>query len=84
MVVMTDTATVTSKKMVTIPARIRKKYGLHEGRKVRFVELEGNLVLVPVMTLKELHGIGREHIGALKEAVKELDQEHRLEATADA
>jgi AbrB family looped-hinge helix DNA binding protein len=81
-VALTDIATVTSKKMVTIPARIRKKYGLHEGRKVRFVEVDGNLVLVPVLSLRELHGFGREHLDELKEAARELDTEHREEGKA--
>ena len=35
-----ETATVTSKSMVTIPVRIRQKYGIREGMKVEFVELE--------------------------------------------
>jgi AbrB family looped-hinge helix DNA binding protein len=83
MVVMGDTVTVTSKKMVTIPARIMKGYGLHEGSKVRFVEVGGNLLFVPVLSLKELHGIGKAHSKQLIEGARELEGERRAEAEAD-
>lgn len=79
MVSMGDVATTTSKKMVAIPARIRKKYGLKEGRKVRFVEIGGGLFIVPILTLKELDGVGRKHARALVEGIKEPDLEHRAE-----
>ena len=34
-----ETATVTSKSMVTIPDKIRQKYGIKEGMRVEFVEM---------------------------------------------
>lgn len=34
-------ATVTSRSMVTIPSKIRKKYGLKQGSKIGFIEIEG-------------------------------------------
>jgi AbrB family looped-hinge helix DNA binding protein len=83
MVALGDIATVTSKKMVTIPARIMKQYGLHQGSKVRFVEVDGNLLLVPVLSLKEFHGMGREHAKELVEGARELEREHRAEAKRD-
>jgi len=43
---MTETATVTSKSMINIPASIRKKYGIKEGDRVVFVETEKGLTLV--------------------------------------
>lgn len=76
---MTETATVTSKSMVNIPASIRKKYGIKEGGKVVFLETDHGLVLLPVPTLKELFGSGRAHKDDLIRAVKELEEEHRRE-----
>ncbi len=35
---MAETATVTSKSMVNLPSKIRKKYGLSAGSKVVFIE----------------------------------------------
>ena len=56
---MNEIATVTSKSMVTIPAKIRRKYGIKEGMKVEFVELEDTVLTVPLKTLKELKGAGK-------------------------
>ena len=58
---MTETATVTSKSMIKIPAGIRKKYGVKEGDKVAFIETDRGLVLMRVPPLKELFGSGRAH-----------------------
>jgi AbrB family looped-hinge helix DNA binding protein len=83
MVTMGEVATITSKKMVTIPAKIMKRYGLSQGQKVSFVEVDGAIMLVPVLSLKELHGFGKEHAKELIEAVRELGREHREEARKD-
>ncbi len=80
MVRMGQVATVTSKSMVTIPSKVRRKYDLRQGSKVEFVEIEGGLFLVPVKTLRELRGAGREKSNLLIEAVRELEAEHREEA----
>jgi len=78
--VMTETATVTSKSMINIPASIRKKYGIREGDKVVFVETDQGVMLIRVPPLDELFGSGREHKDKLIRGVKELEAEHRREA----
>ena len=80
MVAMADVSTVTSKKMVTLPARIRRKYGLSQGRKVRFVEVDGGLLLVPILSMKELDGVARDRSKAVIEGARELVREHLREA----
>ena len=77
---MTQTATVTSKRMVTIPSAIRRKYGIKQGTKVQFVETDGAIVLVPVKTLSEMSGMDKAHAKLLTEGIRELDREHRKEA----
>ncbi len=79
---MGQVATVTSKSMVTIPARIRKRYGINEGSKVEFVESGESVLLVPLKSLKELRGALREHEKLLRRAFRELEKEHREEARA--
>ncbi|MBI2183981.1 MAG: AbrB/MazE/SpoVT family DNA-binding domain-containing protein [Thaumarchaeota archaeon] len=79
MVAMGQVATVTSKSMVTVPSKIRKKYGLRQGSKVEFVEVEEGLFLVPLKTLRELRGAAKEKSSLLVEAVRELNREHREE-----
>ncbi len=73
-------ATVTSKSMVTIPSRIRRKYGLRQGSKVEFVEVEEGLFLVPLKSLRELRGAAKQKSDLLVSAVRELEKEHREEA----
>jgi len=77
---MTETATVTSKSMITIPSSLRRKYGIKDGDKVQFVEVDGAIMMIPVKSLAEMHGMFREHAKALLEGVRELDREHRKEA----
>jgi len=77
---MVETATVTSKSMVTIPSSIRRKYGFVEGSKVQFVELDGAVIIIPVKTLREMHGMDKNHASLLIEGIRELNHEHRKEA----
>lgn len=75
-----ETATVTSKSMVTIPSSIRRRYGIKEGSKIEFVEVDGAIVMIPVKKLAEMHGMDRAHAKILVEGVRELNREHRKEA----
>jgi AbrB family looped-hinge helix DNA binding protein len=77
---MTETATVTSKSMITIPSSLRRKYGIKNGDKVQFVEVDGAIMMIPVKSLTEMHGMFREHAKDLIKGVRELDREHRKEA----
>lgn len=80
MVLMNETATVTSKSMVTIPSRIRRKYGIKDGDKVEFVELDGSILLIPLKSLKELRGVDAKHRRLVIQGIKELERERRREA----
>lgn len=77
---MPEVATVTSRSMINIPARIRRKYGLQEGSKVVFVDSESGIRLVPVPSLSQLFGIDKKKHNALLEGIRELELEHRREA----
>jgi AbrB family looped-hinge helix DNA binding protein len=77
---MVEVGTVTSKSMVTIPARIREKYGFREGRKVLFIEQDGAVLMIPALSLGEMRGLGAAHADLIIEGIKELDTEHRREA----
>ncbi|QQG49283.1 MAG: AbrB/MazE/SpoVT family DNA-binding domain-containing protein [archaeon] len=81
--VVTDTATITSKSMVNIPASLRRKYALKEGTKVAFVEYEGAILLVPLLSPSELFGIDRDHKDEIVKAVRGLESERRREAGKD-
>lgn len=77
---MPETATVTSKSMVNIPARLRARYKIKPGSKIVFVEKGSEIILVPVPTLDALFGIDKDHSQALREGVRELNVERRREA----
>ncbi len=78
--VMAETATVTSKSMVNLPSKIRKKYGLTPGSKVVFIESDSGILMIPVPPIMKLFGADREHKTALIEAIRELTEEHRRES----
>jgi AbrB family looped-hinge helix DNA binding protein len=77
---LTETATVTSKSMINIPASTRKKYGIKEGDKIIFLDTDQGPLLLRVPPLMELFGSGREHKDKLIRMIKELEEEHRKEA----
>jgi AbrB family looped-hinge helix DNA binding protein len=81
---LSETATVTSKSMVNIPAKIRKKYSIKQGTKIVFIEKEnGILELIPVPPLSELFGVDRRHKDVIIAGIKELHEERRREAAHD-
>ncbi len=77
---MAEIATVTSKSMINIPAKIRSKYKLKAGCKVIFLETEAGITLVPVPSIDDLFGIDKKHRRVLLEGIRELEAEHRREA----
>jgi AbrB family looped-hinge helix DNA binding protein len=77
---MADTSTVTSKSMINFPARLRRKYGIRTGSKVAFVETEAGLLLVPLLSVKQMFGIDSEHHKEIIEGIRELHRMRREEA----
>lgn len=72
--------TVTEKGTVTIPAEIRKKYGLRKGSIVEFVETDEGILLVPVVTFEELFGADKAAKEKVYEMIRELQEERRRES----
>ena len=44
----TEVSTVTTKGQLVIPSKLRRKYAIHKGTQVAFVEEENRLVLQPL------------------------------------
>jgi bifunctional DNA-binding transcriptional regulator/antitoxin component of YhaV-PrlF toxin-antitoxin module len=74
------TGTITSKSMITIPANIKRKYGFKEGGKVAFIEQDIGVLMVPRKNLIDYYGVDEAHAEELKQAIRELEEEHRREA----
>jgi len=75
--------TVTEKGTVTIPAEIRRKYGLRKGSRVKFVETEEGVLLVPIISLRNLFGVDRDKRELVHQMLKELQEERVREASEE-
>jgi len=45
---------ITNRGMISIPAALRKKYGLKDGGYMMVIEDEGSLRLIPIKNIEEL------------------------------
>ena len=50
------TSTLTSKGQATIPAPIRRRFGIEPGQKIFFEEKNGDIVIKPHIDISELRG----------------------------
>jgi AbrB family looped-hinge helix DNA binding protein len=57
------TTTVDAEGRVTIPAPLRSKYGFTSGTPVVWIERDGELILRPMMPMRDLHGSLRTESG---------------------
>lgn len=69
---------VTSGGRITIPAELRKKFGLTPGREVKFAENDDGIRIIPLVTKKEIrNNIG--FLGTGEKLLKALMEEKRRE-----
>jgi AbrB family looped-hinge helix DNA binding protein len=75
-----DLATVTTKGQLVIPSRIRRKYAIHKGTQIAFVEEGDRIILQPVTPefVSSLRGCLPEDAGALKILLEERRRERKL------
>lgn len=69
---------LTTNGRVTIPAAIRKKYGLTPGRKVRLEIAEEGIKLIPIVTKDEVRTIAGS-LGMKGKLLKSLMEEKKRE-----
>lgn len=51
-----ETATVSSKYQVVIPARVRRALGIRPGQRVQVIPYNGRIELIPLVPLKRTRG----------------------------
>ncbi len=73
--VATKTVIVNNKGMITIPSKIRDKYHLHVGSEVAFIEIDGNLTLVPVVDPEDLRQVDRATMARAYDKIKREELE---------
>jgi AbrB family looped-hinge helix DNA binding protein len=66
--------TITHRGTVTIPSKIRKEYNLKRGFKVKFVESDEGIPLVPVVPLEQIFGVDRERKELVCQIIRELEE----------
>ncbi len=71
--------TVTRKGQVTIPAELRKKYGIREGMKIQVLDEPTGLTLRPIPRMEDLAGVDAEKysVSEMKENLDWLRQRWR-------
>ena len=74
---MAEEVVVTRKGQTTVPARLRKKYGISEGTRLRVEDTGKGILFKKVRSTLELIGSGAEH--ASVEEMKKLLDEMRAE-----
>ncbi|MHA1112410.1 MAG: AbrB/MazE/SpoVT family DNA-binding domain-containing protein [Promethearchaeota archaeon] len=77
----TSKSIVNRKGMVTIPSKLRKKYNIKEGTEVAFLDIMGNLVLVPVLEIEEIRKQMPTAQQMLKSYEESREEEIQLENT---
>jgi AbrB family looped-hinge helix DNA binding protein len=76
---------VSQKGQATIPKPLRDKFGIETPGEVFIYEEDGRIILEPVPTLEELHGIhaGDHEPGEVMAKVREMDEEERQREEAE-
>lgn len=75
--------TITEKGTVTIPVEIRRKYKLRKGSRVKFVETDYGVLLVPTIPIEELYGVDKDRKDVVYQMIRELQEERRKEASEE-
>jgi AbrB family looped-hinge helix DNA binding protein len=76
----TEVSTVTTKGQLVIPAKLRRKYSIHKGTQVAFVEEENRLILQPLTPefIRSLRGCLGKDSKALEILLEERRRERKL------
>ena len=75
--------TVTSKMMITIPAKFAKKYNIKKSTKVEIIDTGKGLLLIPIVPFDDLFGIDSKETtekivkGIHESRRKEIEQEDK-------
>ncbi len=64
--------TVTRLGTITIPVPLREKYGITKGSKLKFIDTEDGIKLIPILTIKNMFGIDKEREEIVKELLEDI------------
>ena len=78
-----DTAYVTSKGQLVVPARLRRKYGIKPGTKICFIERDSEILLQPLTReyIRSVCGMLKTKTSATEELLRERAKDKEREET---
>ena len=73
-------STVTTKGQLVIPSKLRRKYGIHKGTQVAFVEDDHRLILQPLTPdfIRSLRGWLKDEPSPMKALLEERRRDRKL------
>ena len=76
-----ETGSVTTKGQLVIPARIRRRFGIKAGTRIRFIERGGEIVLQPVTgaAIRALCGVLKSDTSVTAELLAERARDRERE-----
>ena len=76
-----ETAYVSSKGQLVIPASLRRRFGIKAGTKVRFIERDGEIVIQPITSefIRSVCGMLRSDKSMTRELLKERAKDRQRE-----
>jgi len=76
-----ETAYITSKGQLVVPAKLRRQYGIKPGTKVHFIERGGEILFQPVTReyLKSVHGMLASETSVTQDLLKERAKDKKRE-----
>ncbi len=76
-----ETAYVTSKGQLVVPARLRRRYGIKPGTKICFIERNGEILFQPVTReyIRSVCGMLKSETSATEELLKERAKDKERE-----
>ena len=79
-----DTAYVTSKGRLVVPARLRRTHGIKPGTKVCFIETDGEILFRPITRryIRSVRGMLKSKTPATQELLKERAREMKREGAS--
>lgn len=78
-----EMATVTSKGQLVIPIRLRRRYGIKAGTKIRFIERGKEIVLQPLTPayIRSLRGVLKDYPSLTRDLLEERARDKEREET---
>lgn len=79
-----DVVQVTSKGQLVVPARLRRKYGIKPGTKIRFIERDNEIVFQPLTRdyIRSVCGMLKSETSATQELLRERARDREREERA--